>query len=149
MMDSISSRNPAGSNFTTILEYDLVVGGGVGLKGGTKIYGKVKSSTQARRAVGKSTLDIRLTQLIINGQPVPIATSGYKAAGEASIKKAARGAAAGAVIGSIADGSDGARKGAVIGGTLGALRKGQTVTIPPGTLLEFNLAQPLKLTIPG
>jgi len=149
MMDSISSRNPAGSNFTTKLEYDLVVGGGVALKGGTKIYGKVKSSTQARRAFGKSTLDIRLTQLIINGKPVPFATSGFKAAGEASIKKAARGALAGAAIGAIAGDSDDARKGAAIGATMGALRKGQTITIPPGALLEFNLAQPLKLTISG
>jgi len=149
MMDSISSRNMAGSTFTTKLEYDLVVGTSVALKGGTKIYGKIKSSTQARRAFGRSTLDIRLTQLIINGKPVPFATSGFKAAGEASIKKAARGALAGAAIGAIADGSDGARTGAAIGGTLGALRKGQTITIPPGALLEFNLAQPLKLSVSG
>jgi hypothetical protein len=149
MMDSISSKNRVGSTFTTKLEYDLVVGDAVGLKGGTKMYGKVKSSTQARRAVGRSTLDIRLTQMIINGQPLPFATTGYKAAGEKSIKKAARGALAGAAIGGIADGSDGARKGAAIGATVGALRKGQTVTIPPGTLLEFNLAQPLKLTVTG
>ena len=147
MMDSISSRNKAGSNFTTKLEYDLVVGTSVALKGGTKIYGKVMASTQARRAIGKSTLDIRLTQLMINGKPVPFATSGYKTAGEASIKKAARGALAGAAIGAIADGSDGAGTGAAIGATLGALRKGQTITIPPGALLEFNLAQPLKLSI--
>ena len=149
MMDSISSRNKAGSTFTTKLEYDLVVGDSVALTGGTKIYGKVKSSTQARRAIGRSTLDIRLTQLMINGKPVPFATSGYEAAGEASIKKAARGALAGAAIGAIADGSKGAGKGAAIGGTLGALRKGQTVTIPPGALLEFNLAQPLELSISG
>jgi len=149
MMDSISSRNRAGSTFTTKLEYDLVVGDSVALKGGTKIYGKIKSSTQARRAFGRSTLDIRLTQLIINGKPVPFATSGFKAAGEASIKKAARGALAGAAIGGIADGSDGARAGAAIGATMGVLRKGQTITIPPGSLLEFNLAQPLKLSISG
>ena len=147
MMDSISSRNRAGSTFTTKLEYDLVVGDAVGLKGGTKIYGKVKSSTQARRAIGRSTLDIRLTQLIINGKPVPFATSGFKAAGEASIKKAVRGALAGAAIGAIAGDSDDAKKGAAIGATMGAMRKGQTITIPPGALLEFNLAQPLKLTI--
>ena len=147
MMDSISSRNKAGSNFTTKLEYDLVVGTSVALKGGTKIYGKVMSSTQARRAIGKSTLDIRLTQMMINGKPVLFSTRGYKAAGEASIKKAARGALAGAAIGAIADGSDGAGKGAAIGATLGALRKGQTITIPPGALLEFNLSQPLKLSV--
>jgi len=149
MMDSVSSRNKAGARFTTKLEYDLVVGDGVALKGGAKIYGQVKSSSQARRAVGRSTLDIRLTQIIVDGQPVSIATAGYKVAGEASIKKAARGAAAGAAIGAIADGSDGAGKGAAIGATLGAVRRGQTLTITPGTLLEFNLAKPLKLSMGG
>ncbi len=149
MMDSISSRNRAGTTFTTKLEYDLVVGEAVALKGGTKIYGKVKSSTQARRAFGRSTLDIRLTQMILKGQPVPFATAGFKAAGEASIKKAARGALAGAAIGGIAGDSDDAKKGAAIGATMGAMRKGQTITIPPGALLQFNLAAPLKLTVDG
>ena len=134
MMDSVSSRNKAGSNFTTKLEYDLVVGDAVALKGGTKIYGKVKSSTQARRAIGQSTFDIRLTQMIINGKPVPFATTGYKAAGEASIKKAARGALAGAAIGGIADGSDGAGKGAAIGATLGALRNDRLCEVQNGSL---------------
>ena len=147
MTDNISSRNNAGTKFTATLEYDLPVGDAVALKGGTKIYGKVQSSTQARRAVGRSTLDIRLTQLIIDGKPVQIATSSYKAAGEASIAKAARGAAAGAIIGGIADGSDGAKTGAAIGSTAGALRKGQTISIPSGSLLEFNLTQPITLTI--
>lgn len=149
MMDSVSSKNKAGTPFTTKLEYDLVVGDAVALKGGTKIYGKVISSTQARRAVGRSTLDIRLTQLILDGKPTPITTSGFKAAGEASIKKAARGALAGAAIGGIADGDDGARTGAAIGATMGALKKGETITVTPGAMLEFNLAQALELTIGG
>jgi hypothetical protein len=147
MMDSISSRNRAGSTFTTKLEYDLVVGDAVALKAGTKIYGKVKSATQARRAIGRSTLDIRLDRLIIGGKPIPITTKGFKAAGQASIAKAAKGAAAGALVGSIAGDSDDARKGAAIGATMGALSRGQTITIPPGALLEFNLAQPTKLTV--
>ena len=85
--------------------------------------------------------------MVINGQPMPISSSSYKEAGEASIKKAARGAAAGAAIGAIADGGDGAAKGAAIGATAGALRKGQTITIPPRALLEFTLAQPLTLRV--
>jgi hypothetical protein len=147
MTDTISSRNNAGTKFTATLEYDLPSGDGVALKGGTKIYGKVQSATQARRAIGRSTLDIGLTELIIDGKPVPVTTSGYKAAGEASIAKAARGAAAGAIIGGIADGSDGAKTGAAIGATAGALKKGETISIPSGTLLEFNLNQPITLTI--
>jgi len=144
MVDSVSSKNDAGATFTTKLEYDLPVGNSV-IKGGTLIYGKVQSATQARRATGQSTLDLRLTQMVVNGKPVPVASSGYKAAGDASIKKAARGAAAGAAIGAIADGGDGAGKGAAIGATAGALRRGETVTIGPGTLLEFSLTQPVTI----
>jgi hypothetical protein len=142
MMDSVSSRNAPGANFTTRLEYDLVVNGVVAVKGGTIIYGKVQSSSQAGRAVGRSTLDIRLAQMVVGGSPVPIATSGYQQAGQASIAKAAKGAAAGAAIGAIAGD---AGKGAAIGATAGALTRGQTLTIPPGALLEFTLAQPVTV----
>jgi hypothetical protein len=144
LMDSISSKNPPGTPFTTKLEYDLGAGGAAALKGGTVIYGKVLSSTQARRAVGKSTIDLRLAQIIVNGQPIPIATSGYQQAGQASIAKAAKGAAAGATIGAIAGD---AGKGAAIGATAGALTKGQTITVTPGTLLEFKLTQPVTINL--
>jgi len=145
MMDSISSKNPAGTKFTTKLEYDVTSGGVVAVKGGTVIYGQVQSSTQARRAVGKSTLDLRLAQIVVGGQPVPITSSGFQEAGEASIKKAARGAAAGAAIGAIAD--DAAGKGAAIGATASLLKKGETVTVPPGALLEFTLSQPVTIQL--
>ncbi len=142
LMDSVSSRNAPGANFTTKLEYNLVADGVVVIPAGTIIYGKVQSSTQAGRAVGRSTLDIRLAQMVVGGNPIPIATSGYAVAGQASIAKAAKGAAAGAAIGAIAGD---AGKGAAIGATAGALLKGQTITIPPGTLLEFSLTQPLTV----
>ena len=147
MADGVSSRNGQGAQFTTKLEYDLVAEGVKAIPAGTVIYGRVQSATQARRAVGQSTLDLRLTQAVIGGTPLPISTSSYKEAGEASIKKAARGAAAGAAIGAIVDGGSGAGKGAAIGATVGALRRGETVTIAPGTLLEFNLTQPVTVRI--
>jgi YD repeat-containing protein len=137
-VDAVSSKNQAGTPFTTRLEYDLAGS----LKAGTTIQGKVQSSTQAGRARGKSTLDLRLTQIVVNGKQVPIVTSGYQQAGQASIKKAAKGAAAGAAIGAIADD---AGKGAAIGAVAGAATKGQTVTVPPGTLIEFTLQQPVTL----
>lgn len=142
MADSVSSRNAPGANFTTKLEYNLVVGTTVAVKAGTVIYGKVQSSTQARRAVGRSTLDLRLTQMAPAGSPVPIVTSGFQEAGAASIQKAAKGAAAGAAIGAIAGD---AGKGAAIGASASLLKKGQTVTVPPGTLLEFTLTQPVTI----
>jgi hypothetical protein len=143
MMDSVSSRNPPGANFTTKLEYNLVVNGIVAVPAGTVIYGKVQSSTQARRVAGRSTFDIRLTQMVVQGNPIPIASSGYQQAGSASIAKAAKGAAAGAAIGAIAGD---AGKGAAIGATAGALTRGQTLTITPGTLLEFTLTQPVSVS---
>ena len=142
MMDSVSSRNAPGANFTTKLEYNLVANGVVVIPAGTIIYGKVQSSTQAGRAVGRSTLDIRLAQMVLAGNPTPIVTGGYAMAGQASIAKAAKGAAAGAAIGAIAGD---AGKGAAIGATAGALMRGQTITIPPGTLLEFSLTQPITI----
>ena len=53
-----------------------------------------------------------------------------------------RGAAAGAAVGAIAGD---AGKGAAIGATASLLKKGQTITIPPGTLLEFTLTQPITV----
>jgi hypothetical protein len=142
MMDSVSSRNGPGANFTTKLEYNLVADGVIVVPAGTIIYGKVQSATQARRALGRSTLDIRLAQMVIGGSPVPIATSGFQEAGQASIAKAAKGAAFGAAVGGIAGD---AGKGAAIGATASLLKRGQTITIPPGTLLEFTLTQPVTV----
>ncbi len=144
LMDSVSSKNRAGATFTTRLEYDLPTSPGGVVKGGTMIYGRVQSSSQAGRALGRSTLDLRLSQIIVGGQPVPIMTSGYQQSGQASIAKAAKGAAAGAAIGAIAGD---AGKGAAIGAVGGALIRGQTITVTPGTLLEFTLTQPVTIRL--
>lgn len=145
MKDSISSKNASGTPFTTKIEYDLFANGTKVVPAGTVIYGRVLNSTQARRAFGQSTLDVRLTQIALAGRPpVTISTSGFKQAGERAIKDAARGAAAGAAIGAIAGD---AGMGAAIGATAGALKRGESITIPPGTLIEFNLSQPCTLTV--
>lgn len=149
MKDGISSKNRAGTPFTTKLEYDLYVGKAKVLPAGSLLYGEVKSSTQARRAIGRSTLDLRLVRAVAGSAQLPVATTAYAEAGERAIKDAARGAAAGAAIGGIAGGSDGAKEGAAIGAIVGGLKRGQTITIPPGTLLEFKLAQPLTVTVGG
>ena len=146
MVDSVSSQNAPGANFTTKLEIDLVENGVVAVKAGTMIYGKVQSSSQARRATGRSTLDIRLAQMTPHGRPIPIVTSGYAQAGEASLKKVAKGAAVGAIIGNNVGSGDGGA-GAAWGAGATMLKPGETLTIPTGALLEFTLAQPV--TIPA
>lgn len=147
MVDPVSSRDPQGKRFTTTLETDLSVNGVVVAKAGTKVYGRIQSAQQARRYTGQSTLDLRLTEVAVGPNLVPISTSGYASAGARSGGKTAKGAAAGAAIGAIADGGNGAAKGAAIGAVASGVKKGEAVTISPGTLLEFNLQQPLAVTV--
>jgi hypothetical protein len=149
MIDPVSSKDPQGKRFTTTLESDLVADGVTAAKAGTKVYGRVESATQAGRYARQSTLDLRLSEMAIGPSLVPVVTSGYTQAGDKSIKKTARGAAAGAAIGAIADddSGEGAAKGAAIGALASGVKKGQGVSIHPGTLLEFKLQQPLTVTV--
>jgi hypothetical protein len=144
LVDGVSSQTKAGTAFSAKLETDLGGPNGVAAKAGSTIYGKVQSSTQAKRARGQSTIDLQLTGITVNNQQVPIMTSSYKQSGERSGKKVAKGAAAGAAIGAAAGD---AGKGAAIGAAAGGVKKGESIDIAPGTLLEFTLSQPL--TVPA
>jgi len=142
MMDGASSRDPRGKRFTTTLETDLVVNGVMVARTGTRVYGRVANAQQAGRFVGRSVLDLRLSELTVSGQLVPIMTGAYMEAGKGSLGKTAKGAATGAAIGAI--GGD-AGKGAAIGAAASGLKKGQTVGVAPGELLEFRLEQPVMV----
>jgi len=147
MVDPVSSRDAQGKRFTTTLEADLAVNGVVVAKAGTKIYGRVQSAQQAGRYRGQSTLDLRLTEIAMGPNLVPVVTGPYAQAGAKSIQKTAKGAAAGAAIGAIADGGDGAAKGAAIGAVASGVKKGQPISVSPGTLLEFKLQQPVSINV--
>ena len=144
MMDGASSRDPRGKRFTTTLETDLVVNGVMVARTGTRVYGRVANAQQAGRFVGRSVLDLRLSELTVSGQLVPIMTGAYVEAGKGSLGKTAKGAATGAAIGAI--GGD-AGKGAAIGAAASGLKKGQTVGVAPGELLEFRLQQPVTVNV--
>jgi pyruvate/2-oxoglutarate dehydrogenase complex dihydrolipoamide acyltransferase (E2) component len=147
MVDPVSSRDPQGKRFTTTLDADLAVNGVVVAKAGTKIYGRVQSAQQARRYAGQSKLDLQLTEIALGPNLVPLMTSGYTESGARSGGKTARGAAGGAAIGAIAGGGEGAAKGAAIGALASGLKKGETVSVSPGTLLEFRLQQPVSVIV--
>lgn len=146
MVDGASSNDPAGKRFTSTLESDLTVNGTLVARAGTKVYGRVQAAQKAGRYAGQSKLDLRLSELTVGGTLVPIVTDSHGAAGSKSMGKTARGAAAGAAIGAIADGGDGAAKGAAIGAVASGLKRGQPIVVSPGTLLEFQLEQPLSVT---
>jgi len=144
MVDGASSNDTKGKRFTTTLETDLIVDGRMVAKAGTRIYGRVENAQRARRYAGQSSLDLRLTEITVGGALVPIMTGPYSQAGEGSLRKTARGAAAGAAIGAIAGD---AGKGAAIGAVASGVKKGQAVVVPSGTLLEFQLQQTLTVNL--
>lgn len=52
-------------------------------------------------------------------------------------------------IGGAVDGGEGAAKGAAIGAATAVIRKGESVTVPPGAVLEFRLTQLLAVAVTG
>jgi len=123
MMDGVSAKSEPGTVFTTKLQYDLVANGVVAARAGTIAYGKILGVTQAGPAVGKSTLDLRLTQMVANGIPVPLLTGSFTPHVEPAGKKAAAGEGA------------------------ASLYPGPNPSIPAGALLEFTLQQPATVSM--
>ncbi|TAL05352.1 MAG: hypothetical protein EPO07_03620, partial [Verrucomicrobia bacterium] len=121
-----------------------VVNGMMVVKAGTRCYGRVANARQAGRVAGRSVLDLRLSELTIGGVLVPILSGPYIEAGKSSLAKTAKMTATGAAIGAI--GGD-AGKGAAIGASATVLKKGETVMVRPGELMEFQLQQPLTVNV--
>jgi hypothetical protein len=144
MQNQVTSKDKAGTKFSATLETNLTAGNVVVAPAGTKVFGRVEESKQAGRMVGKSKLQLGLTDLNLGGNNVPIVTSDFAEAGQGSFRKTARNTATGALVGS-AWGEAG--KGAAVGAGVSVIRKGESVTVPPNAILEFRLVQPIQVTV--
>ena len=158
MIDSIdSTKQKTGDRFTASLETNLVVDNIVVAPRGTKVYGRLVSAESAGRMKGSSELTLELTDIVLRGTAYPLLTSTYEVKGKGeggnTTKKVLGGAGLGALIGGIAGGGKGAGIGALAGAGAGtavaASKKGQQLTIPSETLLEFRLQQPGSLPVPA
>jgi hypothetical protein len=156
MIDSIdSTKQKTGDRFTASLETNLVVDNIVVAPRGTTVYGRLASAESAGRMKGSSELTLELTDIVIKGTAYPLLTSTYEVKGQGEGSKTAKkvigGAGLGALIGGIAGGGKGAGIGALAGAGAGtavaASKKGQQLTIPSETLLEFRLQQPGSLPV--
>jgi hypothetical protein len=156
MVDSIdSTKNKAGDKFTATLETNLMAVDKVVVPKGATVYGRLANASSAGRMSGSSQLTLELTDIVVRGTAYPILTSNYevkgKGEGGSTTKKIVGGAGLGALIGGIAGGGKGAAIGAASGGALGtgvaASKKGQQISIPSETLLEFRLQQPAPLPV--
>jgi hypothetical protein len=146
MVDSVDSkRHKAGHKFRGQLEGAIVVGGVTAAPRGAMLYGVVIASQQSGRAVGSSSIALEFTDIMLDDQLHPIATTALAAQtsgeGGRTVGRTARSAALGGLIG----GSSGAKTGAKIGVGTSILTSGSSVNVPSGTLLETTLRVPLNL----
>jgi hypothetical protein len=126
------------------------------IRAGTVISGHVTAAERPGRVKGRGQVAFRFTQLDTPGEGTSrISTATISRIAPATKKKDAAKigvpAAAGAIIGGIAGGGDGAAKGAVIGGAAGTgyvlSTRGSDVRLGKGTDLAVKLTAPLTVRV--
>ena len=69
----VTSQSIVGRSFEAKLAQDVSVKGGVGLKAGTKVFGKIASSRANPRKSGPLSLELSLIE--VNGRRIPVSTN--------------------------------------------------------------------------
>jgi hypothetical protein len=158
MIDSVNSKqNQVGQTFAASLDAPIVVGDIVVVPKGADVAVALTHTKAAGKMKGSSELELQLTGIRAHGKSYPLASSSYQAVGASRGKQTAKrvgiGAAIGTGIGAIAGGGKGAAIGAGIGAGAGAgaqlLTKGKEVQVPSETKLDFQLAEPVAITLPA
>ena len=150
-----TKTNRAGETFVGSLEQPLEADGVIIAAKGTKVAGIVSISDPGGRVNGVAHISLTLTELVVNGETFPIASSVYVQKAKATVTKDAQkvgiGAGIGAVIGAVAGGGDGAAKGAGLGAGLGAAAvlgtRGAAAVVPAESVITFTLSEPI--TVPA
>ncbi len=156
MIDGVdSSVNKAGEIFHASLEAPMVVGDQVAIPRGVDVYVRLSDASSAGHLTGKSALHLELIKMEYQGRSYPLVSSTYSVEGSSRGKNTAEkvggGAALGAIIGALAGGGRGAAIGAGVGGGAGGVyqgaTKGKQVKVPSETKLDFQLDQPVNITV--
>jgi len=156
MIDSVdSSVNRTGEIFHAALQTPVVIDNQTVVPRGADIYVRLTSSKKAGHLRGKSELHLELLKMEFQGRSYSLFSSTYSVTGTSrgkeTAKRAGGGAAIGAVIGAIAGAGAGAAIGAGIGAGAGVVLNGATqgkqVKIPSETDLDFELEQPVSVTV--
>lgn len=156
MIDGVdSSVNHAGEIFHASLEAPVVDGAQVIVSKGADVYVRLVSASSAGKFTGKSELHLELVKLEWQGRSYPLVSSTYSLSGDSRGKSTATKVGAGAVLGTLLGAIAGGGKGAAIGATVGAAgggvyqgtTKGKQVRIPSETKLDFQLDQPVTVTV--
>ena len=158
MIDAVdSSVNNPGEIFHGSVENPIIIGDDIAVSKGADVYARLSAASSAGKFAGKSELHLELVKLESRGRSYPLVSSTYSVSGSSRGKdtatKVGGGAAIGAIIGAIAGGGKGAAIGAGVGGAGGgayqAATHGKQVRIPSETKLDFQLEQPVTVTLAG
>lgn len=139
-----SRQHKTGHKFTARLEADMVIDGVVIAPRGAAVYGVISASKGSGRLVGKSQMQIDFTDIMLNNQMLSISSSDVNAVTEGTGKRTVGTTARTAAIGGLINGSKGAKDGAKVGLGLSVLSSGNSINIPAGTMLEFQLTAPFS-----
>jgi type IV secretory pathway VirB10-like protein len=135
------------------LAEDVSVDGEVLLPSGSEVRGHVVSAQRSGRVQGRARLVVAFDEIRVDGRSYKIAATGFDVTAGSSKGKDAKiaggAAAAGAVIGAIADGGSGAVKGGLIGGAAGGAAvlatRGVEVELASGSRYTLKLQKSLRL----
>ena len=135
------------------LAEDVVVDGDVLLPQGSEVRGHVVSAQRSGRVKGRARLVVSFEEVRVDGHSYQIHATGFDVTAGSSkgqdAKIAGGAAAAGVVIGAIADGGSGAVKGGLIGGAAGGAAvlatRGAEVELASGSSYEVKLQKSLRL----
>jgi hypothetical protein len=135
------------------LAEDVVVDGDVLLPAGSEVRGHVVTAVRSGRVKGKARLVVAFDQVRVEGKTYRIDATGFDVTAGSSKGKDAKiaggAAAAGVLIGAIADGGEGALKGGLIGGAAGGAAvlatRGVEVELPAGSRYKIELRKSLRL----
>jgi hypothetical protein len=147
MTDSIDSgKHKVGHRFRGQLEAALAVDGNIVVPRGTFIYGRITDASASGRATGSASLAIEFTDIMMDDQLFPIATTGLSAQGESQAKNTASRTARAAAVGLMLGRSSGAKTGAAVGAGASILTGGSSLSVPAGTMLDTELRVPFQLS---
>jgi len=148
-----SARSQAGDTFLGRLSEPIEAGGHVLVPAGAEVRGKVLVAQGSGRVKGRARLAVAFDRLEVEGRKLEIETSSVDVTAEKQHGRDAKiiggAAAAGALIGAIADGGSGAGKGVLIGGAAGTgavlVTKGQEIEFAAGNRVKVKLKRSVRL----
>ena len=145
-----------GGTFEAQLDQDLLAGGVVVAKAGSRVNGVVVTSDKGGKVKGVASLTVGARAIVgAKNKVIPIKTDSFSVEAKSTKKKDAvrTGIASGvgAVIGGIAGGGKGAAIGAGVGAGAGVgtsmATRGEAAVIPSEQLMQLKLTAPVTISI--